>query len=111
MEHVVHLGTGAFIRALAPTPKAAVLKNQTSSKDALADDPDENDENLSDEDSDDYTAGDAVGKILALVNQVCIHDSLDGSFELKLWFRSESHPRLGLFSKNVASKPAPNPWN
>jgi hypothetical protein len=97
MEHSVHLGAGHFVTKVSPTPaKALVTKIRRTLKhikldddvdlDRLNDDlqewdtwKDENEDGTADmnaeggEDGEDvdYDVGDALGKALALVTQVC----------------------------------------
>jgi hypothetical protein len=77
MEHTVHHGAKAFIEAISPSKPKPKNKQGTDSEaedsdeemgwDAMddVDDGDEVDKPL------DFDAGDVIGKVLALVNQVC----------------------------------------
>jgi hypothetical protein len=88
MEHSIHLGAGHFIEGVSPMSRSAITKkvqhaptkNSADHKthhhglfDAdLAFDEVDPGGNGSDEDQmEDFDIGDAVGKALALVNQVC----------------------------------------
>ncbi|KAF5319881.1 hypothetical protein D9758_017850 [Tetrapyrgos nigripes] len=91
MEHVVHLASGAFIKGVSPASKTAVLDNSTDNEDNDGDSSDAND---------DLTAGDAVGKLLALINQIrkspqahaffkeCCIKTNNKPLELMLWIHT-----------------------
>jgi hypothetical protein len=85
MEHRIHLGSGSFIKSIAPTSTSAVIKKiqrDTETEGSSSESPDlaqiltqssddPNDGNTVDSDHDEeFTTGDSVGKVLALVNQV-----------------------------------------
>ena len=89
MEHTMHLGAKSFIEGICPTPlhpkKAAVTVIDDAGED-YNDGDDQNGSSLSvgnftdesapeDEEIDDvveFDAGDTLGKVLALINQVCV---------------------------------------
>ena len=90
MEHTVHLGAKAFIEAINPTKKKKTAKKGTTVVEES--DAEEEDEEEVEEDEDwtldwtamdelsegeeidepiDFEPGDLLGKVLALINQVC----------------------------------------
>jgi hypothetical protein len=73
----VHLGAGHFVEGVSPTSRSAIMKKVWHApQNASIDDAGLSDDNSSDPDSGDegdggdFDVGDAVGKALALVNQV-----------------------------------------
>lgn len=90
IEHCIHLGAGAFIKAVAPTAAGNVMKKvkntlkhvQLGDKSLdleevtavleAAEATGEDDSDIEDgKDDEDFNVGDASGKILAFVKQVC----------------------------------------
>lgn len=75
MEHTIHLAAGDFIKAIGPKSKTWTKNHTASVEDSDEGEVDWNQlELLSDEqavdDETEFTAGDTLGKALALVNQV-----------------------------------------
>ncbi len=63
MEHSVHVASKHFVEAVAPASLAAIRQKVKTAFGGLEGDDDDNED-------EDFTAGDALGKALALVKQV-----------------------------------------
>jgi hypothetical protein len=88
MEHLVHLTARKVVEGVSPTSSAKLVTKLRNAIKRAQNDDDETDLNKldvkltnmdldqadddSDDDADDIDAGDAVGKALALVKQVCL---------------------------------------
>jgi hypothetical protein len=124
MEHAVHLGSEKFVKVVSPSTGSAILKkvrrvirnaetsdntydlnqinaglNECENCDDGGDDP----EAAADDDDEEFDVGDACGKALALVKQVCVHLLV---FILLFIFcsRSASLRKLVLFSSRAAKR-------
>ena len=88
MEHTVHLGSQKFVKEVSPTAGSAILRkvrrafNNAKQGDTYDFDQldvglrgckhDDDGDTGDDDESDDFDTGDACGKALALVKQVCV---------------------------------------
>ena len=72
MEHSLHVACKHFIETVAPTSPAAIRKKVNAPSTFNQENPEDGGKTNEDEDDSDteFTAGDALGKALALVKQV-----------------------------------------
>ena len=102
LEHLIYLAAGAFIEAVCPTP--AKFKRATADDEELADDDGDDDWIDFDVDEEidnpvDFDAGDVLGKLLALINQVRLLSSLHVKRNAThVILRLEHHLKLRLIS-------------
>ena len=122
MEHTIYLAAGDFIKAVGPKTKTWNKSRTASVEDDDEDDKDEEDwaadwnklDLLPDEqavdDEVDFTAGDMLGKALALVNQVT-HFFFSISSFLRHIIRSVLPRRPRLILQNAVLKRIFQNWN
>ena len=125
MEHAMHLGSEKFVKGVSPTPRSAILRKvQSAFKNAkLGDtydtdqldaglkgceniagaDGDDGDDGEHDED-DDLDTGDACGKALALIKQVCFVPLRHSACCADFFLRYANLPKLKHFSIHVARR-------
>ena len=100
IEHSINLGAKHFISKVKPTPSSKLPTNPSSEYAHDDDDPD-----AFDGDDGEFDTGDAVGKALALVKQVCAYLlSLLLRTSTYLCFRSGHPLRPALTSRKHAPK-------
>ena len=129
MEHTIYLVAKAFIEKVKPkAPKAqnkATTKNRPASVEDSNDDDDVNDDWVIDwaqldlipdeqevDDIVDFTAGDVLGKALALVNQVCLLFSSLLPFLKEMQIcRSEHHHKRSNILLLAVNPKVYRPWS
>lgn len=108
MEHSIHLGAGHFIEGVSPTAAGSIIKKMRNHKrqqplnESDNDEGSDGDDDGTNEDTEALTAGDAVGKGLALVNQVKDFVRSDSYVQSNPNFvDSEVAPSTSLFQEDV----------